>query len=385
MPIYLDNQATTPMDLRVFEAMAFSFMNGFGNPGSHSHRFGEDAAKVVEKSRQTIAQVIGARSPAEVIFTSGATESNNLALQGILKALAKQGKRHVITSSIEHKSVLDVLANLEAQKLIEVSYLFPDQEGCFNTDAIEQAIRPDTGLLSFMFVNNEIGIINPIKSIGALAKQRGLVFHCDAAQAAGKVPINVADLNIDLLSISAHKIYGPKGSGALYVRNSCQVEPIIFGGGQERGLRSGTLPVPLIVGLAKALEIADQEMHKDTARIGGLRDQLLKGLLEEIPNVVINGSMDKRIYNNLNVSFLDVRSDTLMMNLWNDIAVSSGSACTSVNWDGSYVLKAMGFPPERVNSAIRFGLGRFTTKEEINIAINIISDTHKRLTKEVII
>lgn len=377
--IYLDNQATTPMDQGVFEAMAPFFITSFGNAGSHSHRFGEDAAKAVDLSRRTVARVIGARSSLEVIFTSGATESNNLALQGALKVLVKQGKRHVITSAIEHKSVLDVLANMEAQKLIEVSYLFPDQEGCFQVDDIEKAIRTDTGLLSFMFVNNEIGTINSIQDIGLLARRRELLFHCDAAQAAGKLQIDVESSGIDFLSVSAHKVYGPKGVGALYVRNSDQVEPIVFGGGQERGLRSGTLPVPLVVGLAKALEIADQEMNTDANRIAVLRNTLLKGLMDGVLDIVVNGSMDQRIYNNLNVSFLGVKSDTLMMNLWNEIAVSSGSACTSVNWEGSYVLKAMGLPSERINSAIRFGLGRMTTEDEIGMAVNILLKAVKRL------
>jgi cysteine desulfurase len=378
-PIYLDNQATTSVDSRVVESMLPFFSNTFGNQGSHFHRFGEDAAKAVDKARDSIANVIGARASSEVIFTSGATEANNLALQGALKGLIQQGRRHVITSAVEHKSVLDVFANLEAQELIEVSYLFPDQEGCFRLDAIDKAIRSDTGLLSFMFVNNEIGSINLIKDIGALARQRGIVFHCDAAQAAGKILIDVEALQIDLLTTSGHKIYGPKGVGVLYVRNSCQVEPIFYGGGQERGLRPGTLSVPLIVGFAKALEIADQEMDVDASQIGRLRDRLLKGLKDKISDVVINGSMATRIYNNLNVSFLGVKSDTLMMNLWNDIAVSNGSACSSVNWEGSYVLKAMGLSSARINSAIRFGLGRMTTQDEIDMAVELIITAVKKL------
>ncbi len=370
--IYLDYHATTPVDPRVSQEMFPFFQDDFGNAGSLSHGFGEKAAHAIDKSRQIVAKMIGAGSRSDVIFTSGATESNNIALQGVLKVLSKQGKSHVVSSAIEHKSVLDVLACLEDQKLIDVSYLSPDKDGCFKINAIRDALRPDTGLLSFMFVNNEIGIINPIKDIGELSRQHGLVFHCDATQAAGKLPINVDDLGVDLLSISAHKIYGPKGVGALYVRNSCRLEPIIYGGGQERGLRPGTLPVPLIVGLAKAFEVANLEMSAEAVRIRRMRDELLKGLSGGIKDIVVNGSMEQRLYNNLNISFLGVKSDTLMMNLWNDLAVSSGSACTSINWEGSYVLKAMGATSERVNSAIRFGLGRMTTDDEIAKAIPIL-------------
>jgi len=354
-------------------------MEEYGNPGSTTHIYGERAFNAVKAAREALAEAIGAASASEVLFTSGASESNNLALHGVMKALKNKGKTHIITSMIEHKAILDVSAELEKQGF-SVTYLKPDEDGAINLDDLRGAIRNETAIISLMFANNEIGAINPIKEIGTIAREKGIYFHCDCSQAFGKLPIDVQEMNIDLLSLSGHKIYGPKGIGALYVRKSnpkVKIEPLMFGGGQEQGLRSGTLAVPLIVGLAEAAKIAVSEMSDESIWMAKLRDSLLEGLQGRCKNIIVNGSMKHRLPNNLNVSFMGIDSETLMMNLWNDIAVSNGSACTSENWEGSYVLKAMGLNPERIDSAIRFGIGRFTTEEEIDYTVECIVNVLK--------
>jgi len=380
-PIYLDYHATTPIDPRVYEAMQPYFMEHFGNAGSRTHEYGTTAEKAVENARAHVAKLINACSSLEIIFTSGATEANNIAIQGYALEMKEQGKNHIITNSIEHKAVLDVCKDLETRGF-SVTYLVPREDGTLNLDTLEKAITPATGLISIMHANNEIGVINFVKKIGEIAKQHGILFHCDAAQSFGKIAIDVQEMNIHLLSISGHKIYGPKGIGALYLRKQnpqVLLKRIIFGGGQERGYRSGTLAVPLIVGLGKAAQLALKEMKKDINHAASLRERLLAKLKESISNFKINGSMDFRLPNNLNASFLGVDSEALMMNLRSDLAVSNGSACTSTDWKSSYVLRALGIDESRAKSAIRFGLGRFTTKEEIDYAVECISENVKNL------
>jgi len=347
----------------------------FGNPGSTTHEYGRVAQNAVKQARAGIATAVGALRPSEVIFTSGATESNNIAIQGLVHNFVSNGKNHVISSQTEHKSVLGVLQALESDG-IEVTYIKPDPDGWINPADVRQALTTRTALITIMHANNEIGAINDVKAIGEIAEEAGVLFHCDAAQSFGKLPIDVEEMGIHLLSISAHKIYGPKGVGALYIRKNrpeVKLTPILHGGGQERGLRPGTLASPLIVGLAEAGRIAIEHMAEDASRMRRLRDHLLKGLKDKCGDVVVNGGIKDRLPNNLNVSFLGVRSDTLMMNLWDDIAVSDGSACSSLDWTTSYVLRAMGLGLERSETAIRFGLGRFTTEEEIDFSIDCIS------------
>ncbi len=374
-PIYLDYHATTPVDPRVFNVMKKFFLEDFGNPGSNSHEYGDIAAKAVNEARKEIGIAIKSLSPSEVIFVSGATEANNLAIHGTVRKLKESGKSHIITSSIEHKTVLDVTEELEKQGF-QVTYVQPNSDGFIDPHKIEHAITPKTSLISIMHANNEIGIINDTKKIGEIAEKHGVLFHCDAAQSFGKIPIDVQEMNIHLLSISAHKLYGPKGIGALYVRKKhpkVEIEPLLFGGRQERGLRPGTLATPLIVGLAEASRLAREKIISEGKRLQDLRDRLLNGLREKCPDIIINGSMENRLPNNLNVSFLGVDSETLMINLRGEVAVSNGSACTSANWTNSHVLSGMGINKERIQSAIRFSLGRFTTQEEIDYAIDHIA------------
>jgi cysteine desulfurase len=382
-PIYLDYHATTPVDPRVFDVMKKFFLEDFGNPGSNSHEYGDIAAKAVNDARKEIGIAINSQSQSEIIFVSGATEANNLAIHGTAIKLKEAGKSHIITSSIEHKAVLDVTDELERQGF-QVTYVQPNSEGFTDPQEIEKAITPRTGLIAIMHVNNEIGVINDIKRIGEIAEKHSVLFHCDAAQSFGKIPIDVQGMNIHLLSISAHKIYGPKGIGALYIRKKSpkvEIEPLLFGGGQERGLRPGTLATPLIAGLAEASRIAREEMASEGKRLQELRDYLFNGLREKCPDIVLNGSMENRLPNNLNVSFLGVDAETLMINLRGEIAVSNGSACTSDNWTSSHVLAGMGINDERIQSAIRFSLGRFTTLDEIGSTIDKISMVIKKLQK----
>ena len=369
LPIYMDNHATTPIDPRVLEAMLPYFTDKFGNAASRNHSFGWSAEEAVENARQQVASLINATAK-EIIFTSGATESDNLMIKGVAEMYREKGN-HIITQAIEHKAVLDTCKNLEKHGF-EVSYLPVQRDGRVNPEDVRKAIRPTTILISIMYANNEIGVINPIAEIGKIAKEHGVIFAVDGVQAVGKVPVDVQKDNIDLLAISAHKIYGPKGVGALYVRRRnprVQLSAIIDGGGHERGMRSGTLNVTGIVGLGKACEVCQQEMPKEAERLRGLRERLRAGLEAKLDEVFINGSMEHRLPNNLNMSFAYVEGESLLMGI-NDVAVSSGSACTSATLEPSYVLKALGVGEDLAHTSIRFGLGRFTTQEEVDYVID---------------
>ena len=365
LPVYLDYHATTPVDRRVLERMLPYFTEAFGNPASSTHQWGWKAQEAVEQARREVAGLIGA-SPREVYFTSGATESNNLALQGVC-ALADPARRHVIVSAIEHKSVLEGAQRLEKHGWrCTVAPVGPS--GVIDLDALQEAVGADTALISVMAANNEIGVVQPLAAIGAIAHQAGAVLHVDAAQAAGKIPIDVAAMQIDLLSLTGHKLYGPKGSGAIYVRKHARVEPLIIGGGQERGMRSGTLNVPGIVGLGAACAICSAEMTSESARVGGLRDRLLDGLRAELDGVAVNGALDPRLPNNLHVSFEGVDGESLLIGI-GDIAVSSGSACSSASGLASHVLRAIYGTRPVPSASIRFGLGRDTTADDIDYTI----------------
>lgn len=369
-PIYLDYQATTPMDPRVFEEMKPYFTEKFGNPHSRSHAFGWVAEEATDIAREQIASLINA-SPKEIVFTSGATESNNLAVKGIAN-FNKGTKNHIITICTEHKCVLDSCRHLEAEGF-KVTYLPVQKNGLVDLKTLEDSITNDTCLISVMAVNNEIGVIQPIKEIGQICRNHKIYFHTDAAQAFGKIPLDVEEMNIDLMSISGHKIYGPKGIGALYVRRRPRVrlQALINGGGQERGLRSGTLPTPLIVGFGKAADIAFKEMGKDKEYISKLTKRLHDGITKDITDIYLNGDETQRVYGNLNLSFAYIEGESFIMST-KDLAVSSGSACTSASLEPSYVLHAIGVSEDLAHTSIRFGIGRFTTEEEIDYAIEII-------------
>jgi len=375
LPIYLDYSATTPVDPRVAEKMIPYLTEKFGNPASRSHAFGWEAEAAVEEAREQVAALVGA-DPKEIIWTSGATESNNLAIKGAAHFYSGKGK-HLITVSTEHKAVLDTMRELERQGF-EVSYLEPQENGLITLDQLKAALRPDTILVSVMAVNNEIGVIQPIVEIGEICREKGIVFHVDSAQATGKMPIDLTQLKVDLMSFSAHKTYGPKGIGALYVRRKPRIrlEAQMHGGGHERGLRSGTLATHQIVGMGEAFRIAREEMVSENARIGKLRDKLLKGLTD-IPETYVNGDVERRVPHNLNISFNFVEGESLIMAI-KDIAVSSGSACTSASLEPSYVLRALGRSDELAHSSIRFTLGRFTTEEEIDFTIKLL---HAKIAK----
>lgn len=362
MPIYMDNHATTPIDGRVLDAMLPFLSEKFGNAASRSHAFGWVAGEAVEIARGQVAKLIGAAAD-EIVFTSGATESDNLAIKGVAEAHQQKGK-HIITATTEHKAVLDTCKRLEKYGS-RVTYLPVNADGLIDLDALSRAIDGDAILITLMTANNETGVLQPIDEIGKLCRERGVLFHTDAAQAAGKIPINVASQNVDLLSISAHKMYGPKGIGALYVRKGTELAPIIDGGGHERGMRSGTLNVPGIVGFGKACEICGEEMDAESRRTADLRDRLREQLIAALPDVRINGSTRDRLPGNLNVSFAAVDGEELMTAL-DDVAVSSGAACTSAHVEPSYVLKAMGLSDQAAQSSIRFGIGRFNTEAEID-------------------
>src|SRR5450755_3979130 len=377
-PIYLDHHATTPLDPRVLEAMMPYLTGKFGNAASRNHQFGWEAERAADQSRKQIARLIGA-SPREIFFTSGATESNNLAIKGVAEAYAGKGD-HVITCAVEHKAVLDVCLSL-ARRGARVTRLPVGRDGLVDPAAVEAAIGERTVLVSIMYANNEVGTIQPVAEIGRICHQRGVLFHSDAAQAVGKVPVNVEDGHIGLLSISAHKMYGPKGVGALYVRRhdpGVRLAAQMDGGGHESGMRSGTLNVPGIVGLGEACAICSREMEKESARLRRLRDRLRATLEVALDGVAINGSMEHRLPQNLNMSFADVEAEALMMGI-NGVAVSSGSACTSATLEPSYVLKAMGVPDDAARSSIRFGLGRFNTEEEVDVAAALVTDAVKNL------
>ena len=378
LPIYLDYAATCPMDERVAKKMMeYMTLDGvFGNPASRSHKFGWQAEEAVDIARNQIADLIGADSR-EIVFTSGATESDNLAIKGVAHFYQTKGK-HIITCKTEHKAVLDTCRQLEREGF-EVTYLDPKSDGLVDLEELKATIRPDTILVSIMHVNNEIGVIQDIKTIGNICRERKVLFHTDATQSVGKLPINLAELNVDLLSMSSHKLYGPKGIGALYVRRKPRVrlEAIIHGGGHERGMRSGTLPVHQIVGMGEAYRIAKEEMADEMARLTALRDRLYNGL-KVIEETYVNGSMEHRIGSNLNISFNFVEGESLMMAL-RDIAVSSGSACTSASLEPSYVLRALGRNDELAHSSIRFTLGRWTTEEEIDYTISLMNGAVQKL------
>jgi len=377
-PIYLDNHATTPVDPRVVEAMLPYLTERFGNPSSSSHAFGWDAHEAVEMARIEVARLIGARAD-EVLFTSGATESDNLALLGVA-ARPRQHGRHIITTVLEHPAVLDTVSHLEREGA-EITRVGVDSSGVIDPEAIRAALRPDTILISVIAANNEIGTIQPLAEIGEIAAEHGCLFHSDAAQAAGRIPLDVGELGLHLASISAHKMYGPKGIGALYVRRRdplVRIEPLMYGGGQERGLRPGTLPVPNIVGFARACTLARAELEDEAQRLRSLRDRLLAGLTAELDHLHVNGDLERRLPGNLNMSFAYIDGEALITGL-RSIAVSSGSACSSDAKEPSYVLSAIGVSAELAHGALRFGLGRFNTAEQIEFTIREVSDVVRRL------
>ncbi|MGH1485685.1 MAG: IscS subfamily cysteine desulfurase [Cellvibrionaceae bacterium] len=378
LPIYFDYSATTPVDPRVAEAMTncLTMEGNFGNPASRSHAFGWQAEEAVETARQNVADVLNA-DPREIVWTSGATESDNLAIKGLAHFNQKRGK-HIITSKVEHKAVLDTCRQLEREGF-EVTYLDPDSQGLISPQQVADAIREDTTVVSLMHVNNEIGVVNDIASIGAICRERKVFFHVDAAQSPGKLPIDVEEMNIDAMSLCAHKVYGPKGIGALYVRRKPRVrlEAQIHGGGHERGMRSGTLPTHQIVGMGEAFRLAKLEIDKDYQHAQQLRDRFLDGI-KDMEEVHINGSLEQRVPHNINVSFAFVEGESLIMSL-KDLAVSSGSACTSASLEPSYVLRALGLSDELAHSSLRFSFGRFTSEEEVDYAVNQIHQAVDKL------
>ena len=376
--IFMDSHSTTPVDPRVLEIMLPYFTEKFGNAASRNHSFGFEAEEAVETARKKIAQLIHA-DPKELIFTSGATESDNLALKGVAEMYREKGD-HIITTTTEHRAVIDSAKALE-KRGYSVTYLSVDKDGLVNPDDVRIAITDKTILISIMLANNEIGTINPIAEIGTIAKEKGILFHCDATQGVGKIPVDVSALGVDLMSFSAHKIYGPKGVGALYLRRKApraRVTPMMDGGGHERGFRSGTLPVPLIVGFGKACEICEHEMESEATRLSALRDRLHAGITKALDEVYLNGHPTQRLPHNLNISFAYVEGEAMLMGI-NDIALSSGSACTSATLEPSYVLRALGVGSDLAHSSIRFGLGRFNTEEEVDYVIGRVIETVNRL------
>lgn len=377
-PIYMDYQATTPMDPRVLEAMTPYFTDTFGNAASRNHSYGWEAEKAVDKAREQIANVINA-DPREIIFTSGATESDNMALKGVAEMYKSKGN-HIVTSSIEHKAIIDSAKRLETWGF-DVTYIDPPDDGITSLKMVEDAIREDTILVSIMHANNEVGVVNPIGEIGKLCHDKGILFHTDATQGFGKVPIDVNEMCIDLLSATAHKVYGPKGIGMLYVRRRkprVRLSAIIDGGGHERGMRSGTLNVSGIVGFGKAAELCAEEMESETIRLTNLREKFRATIFESLEEVFVNGHETNRLPGNINISFPYVEGESLIMGL-SDVAVSSGSACTSASLEPSYVLKSMGKGDELAHSSIRYGFGRFSTEEEIDYVAEKTSSIVKRL------
>jgi len=377
-PVYLDHQATTPLDPRVLEAMLPFFGPKFGNAASRSHSFGWTAEKAVEFARRRVAELAGA-APREMVFTSGATESNNLALKGVAEACRAKGN-HIVTMATEHKAVLDPLRRLERQGC-RVTVLPPRPDGLLDFDRLRHALLPETLLVSVMWANNEIGVLQPVREIGAICREKGVLFHCDAAQAFGKLPIDVNADHIDLLSASAHKMYGPKGIGALYVRRRnprVELAAQMDGGGHEFGLRSGTLNVPAIVGFGEACAICAREMAEESARLRALRDRLLQRLTAGLEGVTVNGCLDRRLAGNLNLNFAGVDAESLLMSL-PEVALSTGSACSSATVEPSHVLRALGLSQEEAHSSVRFGLGRFNTEEEIDYVAARATESVKKL------
>jgi cysteine desulfurase len=378
LPIYLDNHSTTPCDPRVLQAMLPYFTEKFGNAASRNHAFGWEAESAVEAGREQIAALIHA-DPKEIVFTSGATESNNLALKGAAAMYREKGD-HVITVATEHRAILDTAKRLEKDGL-KVTYLPVPADGVVNPEDVKNAITDRTILISVMMANNEIGTINPVAEIGKIAKERGVIFHCDATQGVGKIPVDVQAMGIDLMSFSSHKIYGPKGVGALYVRRKnprVRLAAQMDGGGHERGMRSGTLPVPLIVGFGEACRIAGEVMPTESVRLAALRDRLRDGIFKGLDEVYVNGHQTKRLPHNLNISFAYVEGEAMLMGL-KDIALSSGSACTSATLEPSYVLRSLGVGSDLAHSSIRFGLGRFNTQEEIDFVVDRVVQAVRKL------
>jgi cysteine desulfurase len=366
-PIFMDSQSTTPVDPRVLEAMIPYFIEKFGHPASRNHPFGWEAESAVDKAREQVAKLIGARDPKEVIFTSGGTESMNLAMKGAAEMYREKGN-HIVTTAVDQRATLDVSKRLERQGF-EVTYVPVGHDGLVDVDEIRKALTPKTILISVMFANNEIGTIQPIADIGKLAKEKGIIFHTDATQAAGKVPVDVEAMGIDLLSATAHLMYGPKGVGCLYVRRKnprVRITPMMDGGGHERGMRSGTVPVPLCVGFGKAAEICRDVMGEESKRLGTLRDRLQDLILSKVDEAYLNGHPERRLPHNLNISFAYVEGESVLMGLNKEVALSSGSACTSATLEPSYVISALGVDAELAHSSIRFGLHRFSTEEEVD-------------------
>jgi cysteine desulfurase len=379
LPIYLDNHATTPLDARVLAAMMPYFTEKFGNASSKNHSFGWEAEAAVDSAREQVARLINASSPREIIFTSGATESDNLAIKGVAQAYRERGN-HIVTCATEHKAVLDVCKVLEKQGF-KVTYLRVQTNGLLDLQRLEDSLTDKTILVSIMAANNEIGTIQPVEEIGRLTRKKGILFHSDATQAVGKIPIDVNQMGIDLLSLTAHKIYGPKGVGVLYVRAAnprVKVMPMLDGGGHERGMRSGTLNVPGIVGLGTACELGQKEMNGEAERLIGFRERLRRGLFAQLEDVYLNGDPVRRLPGNLNVSFAYIDGESLMMGL-KEIAVSTGSACTSASLEPSHVLKALGVEEALAHASIRFGIGRFNTAEEIEYTIGRVAEEVCRL------
>jgi cysteine desulfurase len=380
--IYFDMQATTPIDPRVLDAMMPHLTESYGNPHSKSHDYGREAMQVVEDARARVASLINA-DPKEIVFTSGATESNNIALKGAARFYSKSKthpKKHIVTTVIEHKCVLDSCRTLE-QEGFTVTYLPVQKNGLVDLDQLRNSLREDTVVCSIMGVNNEIGVIQPLAEIGKICKEKKVLFHSDCAQALGKIPLDINTMNIDLMSMSGHKIYGPKGIGALYIRKRPKVrlEALQSGGGQERGIRSGTLPTPLVVGFGEACEIARNEMKRDEEHVNKLFDRLYKGIQEKIPHVYVNGDLVTRFHGNLNISFAFVEGESLLLGLEGIVACSSGSACTSESLEPSYVLRALGVDEELAHTSIRFGIGRFTTEKEVDFAVERLATVVDRL------
>ncbi|HJZ87949.1 MAG TPA: IscS subfamily cysteine desulfurase [Polyangia bacterium] len=377
LPIYMDNHATTPVDPRVLDTMLPYFTTEFGNAASRNHVFGWNAEKAVDQARDQVAALIGATGK-EIVWTSGATESDNLAIRGVAEFYKDKGN-HIITTQTEHKAVLDTCKFLEKQGF-KVTYLPVKPDGLVDLDGLREAMTDKTILVTIMLANNEIGVVQPVAEIGAIVKQKGAIFHTDAVQGAGKIPFDVNACRVDLASISAHKMYGPKGVGALYVRRKPRVRlaPLILGGGHERGMRSGTLPVPLIVGFGRAAEIARQEMPEESKRLLALRDRLRRQIQDAISETYVNGSLEHRLPGNLNISFAYVEGEAMMMAL-KEVAVSSGSACTSASLEPSYVLRALGIGEELAHTSIRFGLGRFNTEEEVDYVARLVIDKVNKL------
>ncbi|HKA63951.1 MAG TPA: IscS subfamily cysteine desulfurase [Methylomirabilota bacterium] len=380
LPIFMDSQSTTPVDPRVLEAMIPYFTEKFGHPASRNHPFGWEAEGGVDKAREQIARLIGARDPKEVVFTSGGTEAINLALKGVAEMYREKGN-HIVTTTIEQRATLDVCKRLERQGF-EVTYLPVGRDGLLDVEAVRAALTPKTILISVMFANNEIGTIQPIAELGKLAKEKGIIFHTDATQAVGKVPVDVEVMGVDLLSATAHMLYGPKGVGALYVRRKnprVRLAPMVDGGGHERGMRSGTVPVPLAVGFGKAAEIAREEMADESKRLAALRDRLQEQILSKVDEAYVNGHPTLRLPHNLNISFAYVEGESVLMGLNREAALASGSACTSATLEPSYVISALGVDSELAHSSIRFGLHRFTSEEEVDFVATKTVEVIQRL------